>query len=53
MEPNGRYALVSNRHDNAVSVIDVATLKEVRRIKVGAYPHGMALRPEDSRKAAR
>ena len=53
MEPTGRHALVTNRHDNAVSVIDVATLKEIRRIKVGIYPHGMALRPEDSRKASR
>jgi YVTN family beta-propeller protein len=51
MEPTGRHALVSNRHDNAVSVIDVATMKEIRRIKVGAYPHGMALRPEDARRA--
>jgi YVTN family beta-propeller protein len=53
MEPTGRHALVTNRHDNAVSVIDVATLKEIRRIKVGIYPHGMALRPEDGRKASR
>jgi YVTN family beta-propeller protein len=51
MEPSGRHALVSNRHDNAVSVIDLVTLKETRRIKVGAYPHGMALRPEDTRRA--
>jgi len=53
MEPTSRHALVTNRHDNAVSVIDVATLKEIRRIKVGIYPHGMALRPEDGRKASR
>ena len=53
MEPNGRQALVTNRHDNAVSVIDLATQREIRRIKVGTYPHGMALRPEDGRRAAR
>jgi YVTN family beta-propeller protein len=53
MEPTGRHALVTNRHDNAVSVIDVATLKEIRRIKVGTYPHGMALQPEDTRRAGR
>ena len=53
MEPSGRHALVTNRHDNAVSVIDVTTLKEVRRIKVGVYPHGMALQPEDTRRARR
>ena len=53
MEPTGRHALVTNRHDNAVSVIDVTSLKEVRRIKVGTYPHGMALQPEDARRAKR
>jgi YVTN family beta-propeller protein len=51
MEPTGRYALVTNRHDNAISVIELATFKEVRRIKVGTYPHGMALKPEDTRRA--
>ena len=53
MEPTGRHALVSNRYANAVSVIDLATLEEVRRIKVGKAPHGMALRPEDHRRAGR
>ena len=53
MEPTGRYALVSNRYADAVSVIDVATLKEVRRIQVGKAPHGMALRPEEQRRARR
>ncbi|HYE94073.1 MAG TPA: cytochrome D1 domain-containing protein [Terriglobales bacterium] len=53
MEPSGRYALVSNRYADAVSVIDVATHKEVRRIAVGKAPHGMALRPEDGKRAAR
>jgi YVTN family beta-propeller protein len=51
MEPSGRYALVSNRYSNAVSVIDVATHREVRRIPVGKAPHGMALRPHESRRA--
>jgi YVTN family beta-propeller protein len=53
MEPSGKYALVSNRYADAVSVIDVATHKEVRRIPVGKAPHGMALRPMESRRAAR
>jgi len=53
MEPNGRYALVTNRYADAVSVIDVATHKEVRRIQVGKAPHGMALRPEETRRAGR
>jgi YVTN family beta-propeller protein len=51
MEPSGRYALVTNRYADAVSVIDVATQKEVRRIPVGKAPHGMALRPEETRRA--
>ena len=53
MEPNGRYALVSNRYSDAVSVVDVTTHKEVRRIPVGKAPHGMALRPDESRRAGR
>ena len=53
MEPNGRYALVTSRYADAVSVIDVATHKEVRRIAVGKAPHGMALRPEEARRAGR
>ena len=53
MEPSGRYALVTNRYADAVSVIDVTTHKEVRRIPVGKAPHGMALRPEESRRAGR
>jgi YVTN family beta-propeller protein len=53
MEPAGRYAFVSNRYADAVSVIDVSTHREVRRIKVGKAPHGMALRPEETRRAAR
>jgi YVTN family beta-propeller protein len=53
MEPTGRYALVTNRYADAVSVIDVTTHKEIRRIHVGKAPHGMALRPEESRRAAR
>ena len=51
MEPSGRHALVSNRYADAVSVIDVTTHKEVRRIPVGKAPHGMALRPVESRRA--
>jgi YVTN family beta-propeller protein len=53
MEPSGRYAFVTNRYADAVSVIDVTTHKEVRRIRVGKAPHGMALRPEETRRAAR
>jgi YVTN family beta-propeller protein len=53
MEPSGKYALVTNRYADAVSVIDVTIHKEVRRIPVGKAPHGMALRPEETRRAGR
>jgi YVTN family beta-propeller protein len=45
MEPSGRYALVTNRYADQVSVIDVAAHAQVRAIPVGRAPHGMALRP--------
>jgi YVTN family beta-propeller protein len=45
MEPSGRYALVTNRYADLVSVIDLATHTPVRAIPVGKAPHGMALRP--------
>jgi YVTN family beta-propeller protein len=45
MEPSGRYALVTNRYADHVSVIDLATHTQVRSIPVGKAPHGMALRP--------
>jgi len=40
--PEGRYCYVSNRKSDDLSVIDVATLKEVARIRVGQYPQRMA-----------
>ena len=45
MEPTGRYALVTNRYADLVSVIDLASHAQVRTIPVGKAPHGMALRP--------
>ncbi len=45
MEPTGRFALVTNRSSDLVSVIDLATHTQVRAISVGKAPHGMALRP--------
>jgi len=45
MEPTGRYALVTNRYADLVSVIDLPTHTQVRTIPVGKAPHGMALRP--------
>jgi YVTN family beta-propeller protein len=45
MEPTGRYAFVTNRYANVVTVIDLTTHKQLRTIPVGQAPHGMALRP--------
>ena len=45
MEPSGRYAFVTNRWADAVTVIDLGTHKQVKSIAVGKAPHGMALRP--------
>jgi len=45
MEPTGRYAFVTNRYADLVSVIDLSTHAQVRTIPVGRAPHGMALRP--------
>ena len=39
-------ALVAARHD--VTVIDVATLKPIKSIKVGRFPWGAAYRPTKS-----
>ena len=45
MEPSGRHALVTNRHADLVSVIDLETHTQVKTIPVGRAPHGMALQP--------
>ena len=36
--PDGKYLYCANAHDNYVSVIDVAALKEVKQIPVGQVP---------------
>ncbi|MFI5312192.1 MAG: beta-propeller fold lactonase family protein [Gemmatimonadales bacterium] len=42
LSPDGTRAYVSNRRSDDVSVIDLATRKEITRIKVGTYPQRMA-----------
>ncbi len=42
VSPDAKRAFVSNRRSDDVSVIDLATYKEVARIKVGKYPQRMA-----------
>ena len=40
---DGRYAYVSNRRDNTISVISIGTRKEVARIPVGEFPQRMTV----------
>ena len=40
---DGRFAYVSNRGDNTISVISVAERKEVARIRVGEFPQRMTV----------
>ncbi len=42
LTPDGKHAYVSNRGSDDVSVIDIATRKELARIKTGKYPQRMA-----------
>jgi YVTN family beta-propeller protein len=42
LSPDAKRAFVSNRRSDDVSVIDLATYKEIARIKVGKYPQRMA-----------
>jgi DNA-binding beta-propeller fold protein YncE len=44
MEPSGRDAFVTNRWTDAVTLVDLAPPRQVKRIAVGKAPHGMALR---------
>ena len=47
---DGKYAYISNRGDNTVSVISIAERKEITRITVGEFPQrmtvAMATRPQ-------
>jgi YVTN family beta-propeller protein len=42
LTPDGKHAYVSNRASDELVVIDVASRKEVARVKVGKYPQRMA-----------
>ncbi len=41
LSPDGRRVFISNRGSDDVSVIDLATRKEIARVKVGKYPERM------------
>ena len=45
-DPEGRFAYVSNPKDDSVSVIDIAAVREVARIKVGKGPKRVAFSVE-------
>jgi len=42
LSPDGKRCFVSNRRSDDISVIDLASRKEIARIKVGSYPQRMA-----------
>ena len=42
LSPDGKRCFVSNRGSDDVSVIDLASRREVGRVKVGSYPQRMA-----------
>ena len=41
--PDGRYVLVSNWCSYSLSVVSVASGKEIKRLHLGAYPRGIAV----------
>ena len=41
VSPDGQRVFISNRVPDDVSVIDLASRKEVGRVKVGRYPQRM------------
>ncbi len=44
--PDGKYLLVSNWCSWTLSVVDIATAKEVKEIPIGPYPRGIAVTPD-------
>lgn len=43
--PNGRYLLVSNWCSYDLSIVDIATAKQVAVLPMGPYPRGLAVSP--------
>lgn len=43
MRLDGKFAYISNRGSDDLSVIDVETLLETKRIKLGKYPQRMVV----------
>ncbi len=40
---DGKFAYVTNRQSNDLSIIDVAKLEEIKRLKLGRYPQRMVI----------
>ena len=45
---NNQFAFVTNTQDDNVSVIDLKTNKEIRKIKVGGNPEGIDIDDKDN-----
>lgn len=52
LSPDGRTLYVANWGDRSVSVVDVATLTETRRLRTERHPRGMVVRPDGTLLAA-
>jgi YVTN family beta-propeller protein len=48
VSPDDRYLLVANWCSYDLSIVDIATAKEVARLPMGAYPRGIAISPDSS-----
>ncbi len=46
--PDDRYLLVSNWCSFNLSIVDIATHRQVRLLPMGAYPRGIAISPDSS-----
>jgi YVTN family beta-propeller protein len=52
LSPDGATLYVANWGDRSVSVVDVATLRETRRLHTERHPRGMVVRPDGTLLAA-
>jgi YVTN family beta-propeller protein len=52
LSPDGRTLYVANWGERSVSVVDVATLRETRRLRTERHPRGMVVRPDGALLAA-
>jgi YVTN family beta-propeller protein len=48
VSPDDRYVLVANWCSYDLSIVDIASAKEVVRLPMGAYPRGLAISPDST-----